>query len=283
MGSTTHKKLISVVVPLCNEEDGIDQLNEKLNRLQQAFEGEARLEFVLVDDGSTDRTRERLQATFGDREDCHIISHARNCGIGAAFRTGFSHSQGSIVCTIDADCSYEPEGVKRLVESMEATGADVALASPYHPEGQVEGVPHWRIVISKACSLLYRVLSPVRLYTYTSIFRAYRRRVIETVRFDADGFVSATEIVMRAGEQGYRFVEIPMTLRARKAGTTKMKVVRTIFTHLRMLAGVVKRRATRFTKRSRTRHRSVSEISNSALGKANTAIGVHFSAAGKKE
>ena len=56
MGSTTHVKLISVVVPLCNEEDSIDQLNEKLNRLQKAFEGEARLEFVLVDDGSTDRT-----------------------------------------------------------------------------------------------------------------------------------------------------------------------------------------------------------------------------------
>ena len=76
------------------------------------------------------------------------------------------------------------------------------MASPYHPDGTVEGVPRWRLVLSRSCSALYGLIAPVRLYTYTSVFRAYRREVIDTVSFQEDGFVSASEILIRAAEVG---------------------------------------------------------------------------------
>jgi dolichol-phosphate mannosyltransferase len=106
----------------------------------------------------------------------------------------------------------------------------------------VEGVPRWRLVLSRGCSGLYGLIAPVRLYTYTSVFRAYRREVIRAVSFQEDGFVSASEILIRAAEAGYRIVEVPMTLHSRKIGYTKMKIVRTIRGHLRLIANTTARR-----------------------------------------
>jgi len=236
------KTRISIVVPVLNEADGIAQLRSKLGRVESVLAEFGDIEFVFVDDGSTDGTLSLLRKAFPEGELCRIVSHGRNRGVGAAFRTGFQQATGNIVCTIDADCSYEPEGLKRLVEEMIEAKADVAVASPYHPDGGVQGVGAWRLALSKVCSAIYRVISPVPLYTYTSIFRAYRWAVIENVKFESDGFVSAAEILIHAAEQGYQVIEVPMVLRARQLGTTKMKVVRTIGRHLAMMSTILMQR-----------------------------------------
>jgi dolichol-phosphate mannosyltransferase len=238
---STSDSLISIVVPVFNEETGIAYLAERLAVVKSFWIGRP-LQFVFVDDGSGDATVAALQSTFGDDPRCIIVRHDCNRGVGAAFRTGFQHAHGDIVCTIDADCSYGPENLHLLVEALEDAGADIAVASPYHPAAGVENVPAWRLMLSRGCSLLYRTMLPVKLYTYTSVFRAYRRPVIERVAFVEDGFVSAVEILIRAAEQHFRIIEVPMTLRARKFGTSKMKVLRTIRQHLALLARNGRRR-----------------------------------------
>jgi dolichol-phosphate mannosyltransferase len=239
---TNSRTRLSIVVPLLNEADGILQLRNKLGKVKSVLAEFGDVELVFVDDGSTDGTLSLLRKAFPEGELCRILSHDRNRGIGAAFRTGFQHATGSIVCTIDADCSYEPEGLKRLVEEMEESRADISVASPYHPDGAVQGVGAGRLLLSKACSAMYRIISPIPLYTYTSIFRAYRWAVIENVTFQSDGFVSAAEILIHAAEQGYQVVEVPMVLRARQLGTTKMKIVRTIGRHLAMMNAILMQR-----------------------------------------
>ena len=236
------RRLISLVIPVFNEEDGIDQLRERLGPVRAMWKDTADVEFVFVDDGSSDNTRHALHRVFGADALSQIAVHEVNRGIGAAMRTGFARSRGSIVCTIDADCSYGPENLHRLTVALDEQGADIAVASPYHPQGTVEGVPHWRLVLSKSCSAFYRVVAPVRLHTYTSVFRAYRKSVVEAVAFEEDGFVSATEMLIRAAEQGYRITEVPMTLHARKIGRTKMKILRTIRGHLRLISTTSVRR-----------------------------------------
>jgi dolichol-phosphate mannosyltransferase len=231
----SDNNLISVVVPVYNEEDGIDQLAQRLDTVRNMWPDRA-LEFVFVNDGSSDRTQTELERVFGAREHCRIAAHDRNRGVGAAFRTGFGQAKGTIICTIDADCSYGPENLRLLVEALEAEQADISVASPYHPQGKVDGVPRWRLLLSKGCSLFYQTIAPVKLYTYTSVFRAYRRPVIESVVFEENGFVSAAEVLIRAAEKGFKIVEVPMTLHARKIGQSKMKVARTIRQHLVLMA-----------------------------------------------
>ena len=231
--------LISIVIPVWNEEDGIPQLHGSLMRLRELLRERANLEFVFVDDGSSDSTQERIRQQFGNGEDYCIVAHGRNQGIGCAFRSGFKAARGTIVCTIDADCTYSPEGLKSLIDALDAGNTDIAVASPYHPEGKVEGVPFWRLLVSKCCSWFYRRLAPVHLYTYTSIFRAYRRPVTETISFHGTGFVCAAEILVRAAQKGYRIVEVPMTLHARQIGQSKMKVFRTTRAHLKMMKSII--------------------------------------------
>src|SRR5215831_7974244 len=231
-----NRKLVSVLIPIFNEEDGIDQLKEKLVGLQALLQPEYDLEFLFIDDGSSDRTVARLKESFKDANiHARIIEHEVNRGVGAAFRTGFQAANGDYVCTIDADCTYSPEGLHQLLSAMRAARTDIAVASPYHPDGGVEGVAAWRLVLSKGCSLLYRLLSPLKLYTYTSIFRVYRAEVVHSVPFRGNGFVSASEILIAAGRLGYTVTEVPLVLRARSVGRSKMKVLRTILTHLEML------------------------------------------------
>ena len=223
-----NRKMISLVIPVFNEREGIDQLRQRLARVRSMWTEKADVEFVFVDDGSSDNTQQLLHELFGADPLSQIAVHETNRGIGAAFRTGFARSQGCIVCTIDADCSYGPENLMCLTAALDEQNADIAVASPYHPRGTVEGVPRWRLVLSKSCSILYRFIAPVRLYTYTSVFRAYRKDVVRSVSFREDGFVSATEVLIRAAERGYRIVEVPMTLHARTIGRTKMKILPTV-------------------------------------------------------
>lgn len=240
MNSIAKRQLVSVVVPIFNEEEGVQQLKNKLLQLRGLLSSDHELEFVFVDDGSRDNTVAALNREF-EKESVpfRVVEHGVNRGVGAAFRTGFRVAEGAYICTIDADCSYSPEGLKLLLTTLRVTGNDIAVASPYHPDGGVEGVPAWRLILSKGCSALYRKLSPLKLYTYTSIFRVYRADVVRRVPFTSDGFVSAAEILIGAGRRGYTVVEVPMILRARTVGRSKMKVARTTMAHLKMLFGFV--------------------------------------------
>lgn len=234
--SMVKRELVSVVIPVFNEEDGVGQLRDKLLRLRDLLSDSFDLELIFVDDGSHDNTVAVLNHQF-EHQDIPfcVLEHIVNRGVGAAFRTGFHSARGAYICTIDADCSYTPEGLEFLLATLLKTGHDIAVASPYHPDGGVEGVPGWRLVLSKTCSLLYRVFSPLKLYTYTSIFRVYRAEVLRRVPFNSDGFVAAVEILIGAGRCGYSVVEVPMILRARAVGRSKMKLARTTVSHLRML------------------------------------------------
>lgn len=237
---------VSIVIPIFNEEDGVLFLKDKLLRLRDLLGEEYSQEFIFVDDGSSDSTVERLKEHFTPAGvPFQIVEHVVNRGVGAAFRSGFRQATGSLVCTIDADCSYSPEGLKSLLDALASSGADIAVASPYHPQGGVEGVPLWRLALSRGCSMLYRRLSPLKIYTYTSIFRAYKAEVVRKVPFNADGFVSASEILIAAGRRGYTVTEVPMVLRARAIGRSKMKVLRTMGSHFRMLGQLLSPRRER--------------------------------------
>jgi dolichol-phosphate mannosyltransferase len=234
------RETVCIVIPLCNEEPSLPQLRTRLENLQSKLGERFDVSFVLVDDGSTDKTRELLPSAVPAGTHYTVVVHEANRGVGAAFRSGFVHAwNADFVCTIDADCSYGPEHLLRMVGQVEDGEADVIVASPYHPAGAVEGVQPWRLTLSKQCSRLYRMASPLKLHTYTSIFRVYRGAVVRDVRFQSDHFISAVEILLSAAASGYRISETPLTLHRRLAGASKMRVLRTICGHVKLLSECV--------------------------------------------
>lgn len=231
---------LCVVVPLKDEERGVPGLLVELRALADDLADVARVEYVLVDDGSGDRTWELLQQGVASLPRAKAVRHERNLGVAAAIRTGVLATDSAFVASIDGDLSYDPRELRAMVALLQQ-GADVVTASPYHPRGGVRNVPGWRLFLSRGLSLAYRVLlgSPIR--TWTACFRVYRRAAVADLPLVHPRFLGTAEWLVRVLRRGGRVAEHPCVLEARLFGVSKMKTLRTIGGHLRLLAAVAVR------------------------------------------
>lgn len=234
----THKPIysVSLVIPFYNEEESIDLLHERLIPVLGELQSGARVQLILVDDGSTDATFELLHERFG-REGighCEILQHPANRGIAAAMRTGLRAATGEIICTMDCDCTYAPEELIGLIRLLRESHADIATGSPYHP-AVLDAESSRRLFLSRYCSTIYRILAPEKLYCYTSFFRAYRREWTRSDMFVSDGFLGVTEILLAAAYCGANIVEYPSRLGSRQFGRSKMRTLQVIREHLQLM------------------------------------------------
>jgi hypothetical protein len=118
-------------------------------------------------------------------------------------------------------------------------GVDLVTASPYHELGGVRNVPAWRLALSRLASALYRLVLHHKLQTYTSCFRVYRRSAILLLPLREPGYLGITELLGLLDLRGRTIVEHPAVLEARLLGHSKMKVLRNILGHLRLLGGLL--------------------------------------------
>lgn len=225
---------VSIVIPCFNEEPTLPYLAKTLANVQMNLGTLYDLRFILVDDGSTDDTYAALQRMFAGQVHCTVHRHGHNRGITAAILTGMRAATTEVVCSIDADCTYDPHELQFMIPLL-TDGVDLVTASPYHRLGQVHNVPSWRLLVSRSASWLYRQVLRNQLATYTSCFRVYRRRAVLELDGIADGFLGVVELLARLDLQGTTIVEYPTTLEARLLGRSKMKMLRTVGSHLRLL------------------------------------------------
>jgi dolichol-phosphate mannosyltransferase len=234
---------LSLIIPCYNESEGIPHMRERLLDILPTLRAKSTVELVLVDDGSADSTFRDLQAAFGAWPDTIIVQHERNQGLGAALRTGFAHATGAIIVTADSDGTY-PFGEIPAMLALMTPGIDVVTASPYHPQGGVENVPTYRVLLSKSASLMYRVLLDWHIHTYTAMFRAYRREVVQRIHTEADGYLMVTELLVGALLSGFRVAEYPTLLRVRQYGQSKARVMKIMRSHLRFQGNLLVSRIT---------------------------------------
>jgi len=233
---------VAIVVPLKDEEAGLPSLLVELDNLDARLRrtGVCACEFVFVDDGSTDRTWPLLQERLAARAGVHLVRHAHNQGVAAAIRSGMSSTDAPVVASIDGDLSYDPAEIARMLPLL--AGADLVTASPYHRAGGVKNVPGWRLALSRTLSWCYRRLLRSDVRTWTSCFRLYRRAAVVDLPLQNPGFLGTAELLVRVLRAGGVVREHPCVLEARLFGSSKMKVLRTIRGHLRLLWQVARGR-----------------------------------------
>jgi dolichol-phosphate mannosyltransferase len=233
---------ISIIIPLYNELENVPQLQETLMPVAADMAHTQPVEIVFVDDGSSDGTLDALKTAFNSQQSQNYSlvykKHPRNLGLGQAVRTGFEAANGDLIVTTDCDGTYAFSHIPGLIASLNED-VDIVTASPYHPEGGVEGVGKYRLILSKGSSFIYRILVDWRIYTYTCLFRAYRRQVVEDVHFESNGFLGGTELLVKSLLRGYRVKEYPAVLHSRAFGASKAKILRTIQAHLGFQVRVV--------------------------------------------
>lgn len=236
---------ISLIIPAYNEAEGVDKTAEALKTVLASLRKEHEVEIVFVNDGSRDETRKLLENAFANDSNVRVISHEVNRGLGAAIRTGFSHVTGDIIITTDFDGTYNFDTIPQLLDRLLTDKVDIVTASPYHPQGAVEGVPGYRLLFSFGASLLYRVLVDRHIHTWTALFRTYRKSVIEQVGFESDGFLAGTELLVNAIHAGFTVSEFPTILHVRTFGQSSIKIARVTKAHLKYQAHLLLNAITR--------------------------------------
>ena len=222
---------LSIVIPMFNEAENVGATLGQVEEALASFQGT--YEIIAVNDGSLDNTLEILTKVASQNGKVRVVSYPKNFGRGMALRTGFKESRGAIVVSIDADLSYDPHYIMDFVETLRTEqDIDFVLASPYMPGGDVQNVPFHRLWISKLGNKILRFAMPNRIYTSTGIFRAYRRKVLDSLELESDGKEIHLEVLSKAIALGFRVKEIPVVLANRKKGRSKFKFRKTALSHL---------------------------------------------------
>jgi glycosyltransferase involved in cell wall biosynthesis len=226
-----NRPAVSVVVPMHNESanlpDTILKIAAELERHNYTFE------IVAVDDGSTDDTEAKLRDLGRSAPYLRIISYRPNQGRGYAIREGIREAQGDIICTTDADLSYTPDHLPRMIELFARfPRLDCVVGSPYIKGGSTEGVPRLRLLISRLGNRVISQAMGGKIITSTGVLRAYRADCIKSIELFSSGKELHLEIISKLLGAGYKIIEMPAILRSRKHGKSKFNFRAIATSHL---------------------------------------------------
>ena len=205
--SSSYRKL-SVIVPVFNERNTMAEIMRRMRAVELPLERE----FIVVDDGSTDGTRQVL-AQLGDST-VKIVLHQANRGKGAAIRTGLEHVTGDLVLIQDADLEYDPEDWLRMLTPILRGKATVVYGSRFTGERRNMLFLHW--IGNRALSLVTNILYNTTLSDMETCYKLFDRRVLDGITIRSDRFDFEPEITAKILRKGVRIYEVPISYTGRE-------------------------------------------------------------------
>ena len=200
---TQRRPLLSVVMPVYNERATIREIIARV--LNSSVPD---LEIILVDDGSTDGTRELLPSFAAD-ERIRIILQDQNRGKGAALRRGFGEARGRFVIVQDADLEYDPSDYASLLQPLIDDKADVVYGSRFM-SGPRRVLYYWHSVANKSLTTLSNMITDLNLTDMETCYKAFRREVLDDLQLCEDRFGIEPEITAKVARLGVRVYEVPI-------------------------------------------------------------------------
>ena len=199
---------LSVVIPVYNERATVEEL---LKRVQAV---ELDKEIVIVDDGSTDGTRELLAGLGSADGRVRVILQPENRGKGAALRRGFAEARGAVVLIQDADLEYDPADYPALLEPIERGVADVVFGSRFL------GGPHrvllfWHSVGNWVLTTLSNMLTNLNLTDVWTCYKVFRAEVLRSITLREDRFGFEAEVTAKVAHGHWRIYEVPIAYHGR--------------------------------------------------------------------
>lgn len=235
--------MIYFVLPAYNEERNISAV---LGGIRDVFANE-KYRVILIDDGSEDNTKE-IAIKLSQNIPIHIVEHRKNLGLGRSLKDGLLYllpflNEDDVVITMDADNTHPVEVSKKMIKKM--PGYEIVIASRYSGGAEI-GVSLFRRMLSKTSNLVLGFLFHRRgLRDYTSGYRLFRGNLLKKLYqmygeniICQKGFGATTELLLRCLKFKPKICEVPLPLRYDlKKGRSKMRVLKEIFSYLRLILG----------------------------------------------
>jgi glycosyltransferase involved in cell wall biosynthesis len=194
---------ISVVVPIFNEKGTLLEIVRRIREVPIPKE------IILVDDGSTDGTREVLR-TMDCGDDVRVILHEKNQGKGAALKTGFAQATGDIVIVQDADLEYDPSQYHRLIQPIVEGMADVVYGSRFLSIGPHRVLYFWHYVANRALTMFSNMFTDLNLTDMETCYKVFRREVVQAITptLKENRFGIEPEMTAKIARRKYRVYEV---------------------------------------------------------------------------
>jgi glycosyltransferase involved in cell wall biosynthesis len=198
---------LSVLIPVYNEKNTLRELVEAVQAVP------LKKEIILVDDGSTDGTRELIRQQFSGSEGFKVIFHEKNKGKGAAIRTGIAAATGDAVIIQDADLEYNPMDFLPLTQALEKNSANIVFGSRFLAGKKVTSA--WHRAVNYLLTALTNALYGSRLTDMETCYKLFRARTLKELPLESDGFEIEVELTAKALRAGERIIEIPVSYKGR--------------------------------------------------------------------
>ncbi len=214
------RPVLSVVIPVYNERDTILDIVAAVQQLP------IDKQIIIVDDGSTDGTRERVQQ-FADTPGVEVFLHSVNQGKGAALQSGFYLAEGDIVIVQDADREYSPQEILHVIKPILMKQADVVYGSRYLAGTSRDSKIHqWG---NSMLTSLSNIVNGTKLTDMETCYKAFRRDILRSVRIQQRRFGFEPEITAKLARSGIKIVEVPISYSSRSHSEGKKIGIRDLF------------------------------------------------------
>jgi glycosyltransferase involved in cell wall biosynthesis len=208
---------LSIIIPVYNERETVMQLLRQVARQPVAL----RKELIIVDDFSSDGTREFLQQVdlqnvLGDNgaNSVKLALHEKNQGKGAGVRTGLAQATGEVVLIQDADLEYDPADYPILLAPILEGHADAVFGNRFHT-GPHRVPRYYRYLLNRFFSILCNSLTGLAIHDVTACYKVFRRELLERMHLRSDRFSVETEMTVKVAKLGARIYEVPIVYHGR--------------------------------------------------------------------
>ena len=200
------KGCVSVIVPVYNEAAHLDEL------LRAIHASPVKKEIIIVDDGSTDGTREKLRS-LPPMDDVTVIFHENNCGKGAAIRTALAYAHGEYVLIQDSDLEYDPQDYPALLHPLEADKTNVVYG--VRPDRPERGLRFF--LGAKLLTHLTNILYGAGIHDEATCYKVVRRSLLAQLQLQCRRFEFCPEVTAKLCRMGEKIEEIPIAYHPRSA------------------------------------------------------------------